>query len=182
MLLKQNLSITCNTIQYNTLLTDYQIDLQIGRTVASGGFCDIKITGTTYPPRYVIKQLSPDTINSKKDFRDGLTDLVLEGRLLAGIHNHNQHENIIKLQGFAKPEWNSSDRDSYFVKQFGIVIEYLPMTLDVKYVGWRQDEMRAMFLPPCSTKKRDNAKRIIRERLTTCIGISNALEFLHSKK
>ena len=171
-----------------------QIDLQIGELLGTGGFCNVhKIKGiegeTTNndwlhedgKSRYAIKRLSAKTKADEENFHVGVVDLVLEGRLLAGI----QHDNIIGLKGFSKLSGDSSYRDSDFQEGFGIVIECLTMRLDKKYEAWSRKWVKGTFVRifcPCSKKNRDVARMIEDEKISAATGIANALVYLHSNK
>lgn len=168
-------------------------ELDIGRLLGTGGFCKvseiskIKISSNNIQPelhsrefmamqcireecgpRYAIKELSAKTKAKEDDFLKGIADIVLEARILAVI----QHDNIIKIRGFANCD--------YFDEGFFIVMDRLQITLDRQIVLWREASSTCSTAMCFSRKKRkEHAEDIMDEKLAAGIAISGAVAFLH---
>ena len=122
-------------------------------------------------PRYAIKELSAKTKAKEDDFLKGIADIVLEARILAVI----QHDNIIKIRGFANCD--------YFDEGFFIVMDRLQITLDRQIVLWREASSTCSTAMCFSRKKRkEHAEDIMDEKLAAGIAISGAVAFLHENK
>ena len=171
------------------------IELEFGSQLGVGGFAKVSsisaikvpIEETTKPllhsreymamqcirtvggPRYAIKRLSQETKSERNRFEKGIADIVVEARILAVI----QHENIIKIRGFANCD--------YFDKNFFIVMERLQITLDNQITRWSNLSNQGCSLC-CSSKNKTDIESIEEDKISTSISIACAIEFLHSKK
>ena len=122
-------------------------------------------------PRYAVKRLSPATKAKEEVFQSGLSDLVIEARLLAVI----QHANIIKCRGFASC--------GYFHQDFFIVMDRLQHTLDTQINRWKNSSAKCTgFLAKFSDAKKEQAQEIHDEKITAARGIARAIEYLHENK
>ena len=170
-------------------------EVKVGKKLGLGGYClvseiggfDLPVKNERPPlhsreymamqcirqeggPRYAIKELSMDTKSDKDNFLQGIADLVIEARLLSVI----QHENIIKLRGIADC--------GYFNRDFFIVMDRLQITLDRQLVRWAAAESSSSCSCFSSQKNKQTAQDVLDEKLAAGLGISSALEHLHSKK
>lgn len=73
--------------------TLYEHELQVGRILGRGGFCQVRLTSLFKSnTEYALKYLQPSN-KSKSSFARGAADLAIEARFLSLL----QHENIIEL-------------------------------------------------------------------------------------
>ncbi len=179
----------------NQSIIIHPIELELGKQLGVGGFArvsaiaaiNIDMEENTKPPlhsreymsmqcirtvggpRYAIKQLSRETRSERNRFEKGIADIVVEARILAVI----QHENIIRIRGYATGD--------YFDKDFFIVMDRLQITLDQQIINWYNELNRPCSFC-CSSQNKIDADNIRDDQLATSVSIASAVEFLHSKK
>jgi hypothetical protein len=105
---------TSNATKVTTL---YESELQVGRLLGRGGFCQVRLAtlkkngGKATSDEYALKYLQPSS-KSKSSFARGAADLAIEARFLSLL----SHENIISLhyvsEGTLAETYNCLDVES----------------------------------------------------------------------
>lgn len=131
------------------------------------------ISDTARRPRkgkyaYVVKQLSPDLVQTDKiSYLKGVVDLAMETHLLSSI----DHENIISIHGMAS---KGPFEDGYF-----IILEKINDTLSKKVKGWMDMDRQCKGITGVFTGSKKKILRLQTERISAAFHLALGMNYLH---
>merc|ERR1712176_1515048 len=109
-----------------------------------------------------------------KKFCMAASDLAVEAQILNSLN----HENILKLRGWANGgvgSYSNGEHDDYF-----LILDRLYDTLDKKIISWRMKEKKD-FASLNSNEKTIPDKYILSRGINVARQIASALEYLHGQ-
>jgi serine/threonine protein kinase len=159
-------------------------DVKIDMTIGTGSYCRVQrvrlnSSSGLLEDVYALKALSPKTMEAETSFREGVSDIALEGSILSRL----DHENIVKIHGvssgcisevFSKP-----NDEGYF-----LILDFLTETLKDRMVRWRREhnsyKNSSSPLSLLSRRAQNMKSESIIDRLErVALGMAQGMKYLH---
>lgn len=158
-----------------------QTDVQIGRLLGKGGFCNVNEV-VIYSDKegervYAIKYLRNSIMQQRDSLKVGAADLVVEAKILS----HLSHPNIIELHGVSAGSLSDSYKHNH---RFFLVVDLLTCSLEDMLLEWSFEE-EALYkqnrLLPRFGLTQSQKSRLYERMRTVAIPVAKALKYLHEK-
>ena len=156
-------------------------DVKIDMTIGMGTYCrvqQVRLNSSSglLEDAYALKALSPKTKESKRSFKEGASDLALEGSILSRL----DHKNIVEIRGVSSgcisKVFSNPNDGGYF-----LVLELLTDTLKDRMIRWRRENNSYKSSAPLYrlSRRSQQSSAVLGRLESVALGLVQGMKYLH---